>query len=157
MSAAAKRAAEYARQLEEIFDPICLCVQDVSDGHAAEGVKDGRALHKDGRDILILIVSSCFEGKSPLQRQQSVNAILSGDLASGLLHSVQMRCWTITQWEKKGKPQSLQPQPCALEQLSDSPTLKLAAGPSAPIQGLSLPPSTIQVVSPAAIGVCAGV
>ena len=34
-----------------------LAVTDVTDGHAVEGVRDGRALHADGREILVLVVA----------------------------------------------------------------------------------------------------
>jgi hypothetical protein len=34
-----------------------LNVSDVTDGHAVEGVRDGRALRADGREILVLVVS----------------------------------------------------------------------------------------------------
>lgn len=90
-----------------------LCISDVTDGHAVEGVKDGRALSADGREALILVVSSQFEQKALLQRQRMVNSVLTEDLKSGLLHSVQMRCLTPAQWEKVGKPRSFHPdKPC---------------------------------------------
>ena len=40
-----------------------LAVTDVTDGHAVEGVLDGRALRADGREILVLVVSARFYGQ----------------------------------------------------------------------------------------------
>merc|ERR1712029_315161 len=87
---------------------------DVTDGHTAEGVKDGRALRADGKEVLILVVLSKFERKSILQRQRMINKVLFQDLNNGKLHSVRMRCLTPAQWEKMGKPKTFQPDaPCS--------------------------------------------
>ena len=51
---AASRCHKWAHELEEACAPLhYLCVTDVTDGHAIEGVKDGRALRADGRDIKV--------------------------------------------------------------------------------------------------------
>ena len=92
-----------------------LCISDVTDGHAIEGVKDGRALDADGREVLILVVSKKFESKSLIQRQRMINNVLFEDLKSGILHSVRMKCLTPDQWEKRGKPQVFRPgAPCSI-------------------------------------------
>jgi len=92
-----------------------LCISDVTDGHAIEGVKDGRALDADGREVLILVVSKQFESKSLIQRQRMINNVLFEDLKSGILHSVRMKCLTPDQWEKRGKPQVFRPgAPCSI-------------------------------------------
>ena len=83
-----------------------LAVTDVTDGHAEEGVLDGRALRADGREILVLVVSAGFDGQTPIDRQRAVNAVLAEDLSTGKLHSVRMKCWTPAQWQRQGAPQS---------------------------------------------------
>lgn len=109
---------EHATRIQEdpSLSPITwLCISDVTDGHAVEGVKDGRALDAEGREVLILIVSKKFESKSLIQRQRMINAVLFEDLKSGILHSVRMKCLTPDQWEKKGKPQVFRPgAPCSI-------------------------------------------
>eukprot|EP00966_Prymnesium_polylepis_P285731 6600333-Prymnesium_polylepis.2 len=41
----------YRESLSEGLKPTWLVLADTSDGHVAEGVKDGRALNGDGRDL----------------------------------------------------------------------------------------------------------
>ena len=90
--------------LRAACDPVLhLCYADVTDGHAKEGAKDGRAVRADGRDVQVLVVSSCFEGMGPLERQSQVNQVLSPHIISGGLHSVRMRCWTPSQWDSLGR------------------------------------------------------
>ena len=48
----------YEEQLSRALPLSFLAITDVTDGHAAVGVKDGRALSGDGRDILVLTVSN---------------------------------------------------------------------------------------------------
>ena len=65
-------------RLQAALAPIHhLAVTDVTDGHAVEGVKDGRALRADGREILVLVVSARFDGMTPIDRQRAVNAVLA--------------------------------------------------------------------------------
>mmetsp|Transcript_52194 Transcript_52194/g.117222 ORF Transcript_52194/g.117222 Transcript_52194/m.117222 type:complete len:215 (-) Transcript_52194:249-893(-) len=90
-----------------------LCFADITDGHAVTGYKDGRALRPDGRDVQALIVASCFEGRSSLERQRLVNDALYAQLSSGELHSLQVRCWTPSQWELHGRPTNLG-KPCTV-------------------------------------------
>ncbi|EOD35834.1 hypothetical protein EMIHUDRAFT_440839 [Emiliania huxleyi CCMP1516] len=84
----------------------------------------------------------------PHPPKQAVNDILGPDLRSGKIHSIQMRCWTPAQWQKKGRPTTLRSGvPCALIALSESPLLSLpAASPAAGLAGppvCSLPPSKV--------------
>ena len=92
--------------LRAALDPRYMHVTDVTDGHAVEGVADGRAISADGRDIRILIVAAAFEGMALLDRQRAVNEVLKDDLATGKLHSVRMKCWTPEQWQKQGAPEA---------------------------------------------------
>tara|TARA_B110001452_G_scaffold36138_1_gene27719 strand:+ start:816 stop:1160 length:345 start_codon:yes stop_codon:yes gene_type:complete len=88
----------YEERLRRALPMTFLALTDVTDGHAAEGVKDGRALSGDGRDILILAVSDAWEGMPILERQRAVNDVLSEDLSTGRLHSVRIKCMTKPQW-----------------------------------------------------------
>ena len=129
--------------LREACAPFHLCLSDVTDGHAVAGAQDGRAIRADGRDVQVLIVADCFEGRSALERQQLVNGVLGAHVVSGMLHSVQLRCWTPTQWEKQGRPSSLGG-PCSED--ADSPTLApLSASVGEP---LSLDSCTAQPSGP---------
>ena len=89
----------YEASLRRAFHPVTwLRVSDKSDGHTTAGFEDGRALDADGLELHVLIVAECFQGRSPLARQQMVNSVLIDDLRSGRIHSVQMKCWTPAQW-----------------------------------------------------------
>lgn len=69
---------------------IHVCVSDVSDGHTKAGALDGRALNKDGLELLILMVSDVFVGKSTLDRHRYVNSLLWDKFEDGSIHSVQV-------------------------------------------------------------------
>lgn len=113
------RYQECARQLERHCAPLhYLCVTDVTDGHAVEGAKDGRALRADGRDLKVLIVSTRFRDKSGLERQEVVNAVLYDYIRTGAIHSVQMRCWDPDEWVEKGAPVDLGA-PCSFSSKRD--------------------------------------
>ena len=131
--------------LRETCAPVeHLCLSDVTDGHAVAGAKDGRAVRADGRDVQVLVVAGCFDGRSALERQQLVNGVLGAHVVSGLLHSVQLRCWTPAQWEKQGRPSSLGG-PCTED--ANSPTLAPLSGPSVG-EALSLDSCTAQPSAP---------
>ena len=59
------------------MSPSFLAITDVTDGHAVEGAKDGRALSADGKDVVLLVVTSLFEERTPLERQRMVNDVLA--------------------------------------------------------------------------------
>ena len=111
---------------------LYLCYADRTDGHAIAGALDGRAVRADGRDIQLLVVSSVFEGCSPLERQHKVNEVLSPHIVQGILHSVQVRCYTLSQWEKLGRPKDIG-SPCSILLQSD-PNVKDVAGDSLSLQ-----------------------
>lgn len=101
-------AAPWGHAIEQAIAPVhYLCVSDVTDGHAIEGAEDGRSLHAEGRDLKVLVVSSRFDKMRQQERQRLVNAVLSDSLHSGVLHSVQMRCWTPEEWLQQGSPTDL--------------------------------------------------
>ena len=101
-------AAALAPEIEQACAPVhYLCISDVTDGHAVEGAKDGRAMRADGRDMKVLIVSESFSRKSGPARQQVVNGVLADYIRSGALHSVSMRTWTPKEWLAKGSPVDL--------------------------------------------------
>lgn len=98
--------AAYEVRLRQALDADTVVrITDVTDGHTAEGVKDGRALRADGLELMVICVSSCFEGLSGLERQQLVNDALGPELKTGKIHSVQMRCLTPEQWQVAAQPE----------------------------------------------------
>ena len=116
-----------------------LAVTDVTDGHAEEGVLDGRALRADGREILVLVVSAGFDGQTPIDRQRAVNAVLAEDLSTGKLHSVRMKCWTPSQWQRQGAPQSF---PLAVHLASKCTKPAAASAAYSPMSVIMATPST---------------
>lgn len=84
--------------------PRYTLIEDVSDGHTIEGFKDGRSLTEDGRELLVLVVSDMFEGRSLVERHQLVQDCFKEDLESGNIHAIQIRAWTVKKWIKKGSP-----------------------------------------------------
>ncbi|MES2771083.1 MAG: BolA family protein [Pseudomonadota bacterium] len=52
----------------------------------------------DGHHFEALIVSSLFSGKSRVQRQQCVNAVLRKHFDSGELHALSMQTHTPEEW-----------------------------------------------------------
>ncbi|HEX5514685.1 MAG TPA: BolA family protein [Gammaproteobacteria bacterium] len=52
----------------------------------------------DGHHFQALIVSSAFEGKSLIERQRMVKALLREQFDSGALHALSMRTLTPEQW-----------------------------------------------------------
>lgn len=57
------------------------------------------AVDGDGAHFEALIVSSVFEGKSRIQRQQAVYKALGGRMESGEIHALSMRTLTPEEWE----------------------------------------------------------
>jgi len=56
----------------------------------------------DGHHFEALIVSAAFSGKSRVQRQQQVNALLRGHFDSGELHALSMKTQTPEEWSVRG-------------------------------------------------------
>ena len=146
------------RRLRQAFSPVTwLSLADVSDGHAVEGFKDGRALRADGRDLIVLVVTTLFEGMSPLERQRLVNGVLADELATGVVHSLQARCWTPQQWQRKGEPRAIASQKGSTKAEPASPssspthvTATLHASPPPHMNVLALPPCAARLPNLAA-------
>ena len=66
----------------------------IADGLPCEGLH----VEGDGDYPQALIVSSYFVGKTRVQRQQMVNALLRPYFDSGELHSLQMQTMTPDEW-----------------------------------------------------------
>ena len=81
-----------------------LDLADVSDGHVAAGFADGRATNPNGREYTLLVVANGFDGMAPIERHRAVHHAINAELQTGEVHSMQMRCWTVAQWQRKGEP-----------------------------------------------------
>ena len=53
----------------------------------------------DGRHFDLVIVGRCFEGLSPVKKQQLVYAVLNPLIADGRIHAVNMKTDTPTEWD----------------------------------------------------------
>ena len=84
-----------------------LCLSDVTDGHAANGIVTGQSLNAAGKEYLLLVVSDTFQGMKTIARHRFVQRFFEHGFDSGEVHSMQLRTWTAEQWNKKGKPQSV--------------------------------------------------
>ena len=108
---------EIRRTLLAAFTPVTYVgITDVTDGHTVEGYKDGRALAAHGHELLLLLVTPVFDQVALLQRQRMIHNVLHGDLQTGHLHSIRMKCFTPAQWRQKGQPLSFHhpPAPCVM-------------------------------------------
>lgn len=54
----------------------------------------------DGRHFDLLIVGDCFEGLSPVKKQQLVYAVLNPWIADGRIHAVNMKTFTPAEWDR---------------------------------------------------------
>lgn len=54
----------------------------------------------EGNHCNVLIVSSEFEGLTPVKKQQLVYACLNEKIASGEIHAVNIRALTPAQWQQ---------------------------------------------------------
>lgn len=54
----------------------------------------------DGSHVNVVVVSPVFEGLSPVKKQQLVYKVLSEQIASGVIHAVNMKTYTPEQWAK---------------------------------------------------------
>lgn len=48
-----------------------------------------------------IVVSDSFIGKTPIQRQQAVYAVLGAYLQSGEIHALALKTWTVEEWLKR--------------------------------------------------------
>jgi acid stress-induced BolA-like protein IbaG/YrbA len=58
------------------------------------------ALKVDGSHVNIIAVGNIFEGKRTVQRQQVVYAALQEQIASGVIHAVNMKTFTNEEWQQ---------------------------------------------------------
>ncbi|MEM9102129.1 MAG: BolA family protein [Pseudomonadota bacterium] len=63
------------------------------------------SVNGDGSHFEARVVSSDFEGKRPVQRQQAVYATLNQHIASGAIHALTIKAFTPQEWEKAKKLQ----------------------------------------------------
>ena len=54
----------------------------------------------DGSHVNIIAVGNIFEGKRTVQRQQVVYAALQEQIASGVIHAVNMKTFTNEEWQQ---------------------------------------------------------
>jgi len=54
----------------------------------------------EGSHVNVVVISPVFEGLSPVKKQQLVYAVLSEQIASGVIHAVNMKTYTPEQWDK---------------------------------------------------------
>ncbi|MCT2531499.1 BolA/IbaG family iron-sulfur metabolism protein [SAR92 clade bacterium H921] len=55
----------------------------------------------DGGHFNIVAVGDMFEGKRPVQRQQIIYGALNEKISSGVIHAVNMKTFTQTEWENR--------------------------------------------------------
>ena len=54
----------------------------------------------DGSHVNIIAVGNIFEGKRTVQRQQLVYAAMQEQIASGVIHAVNMKTFTLEEWQE---------------------------------------------------------
>lgn len=54
----------------------------------------------DGSHVNIIAVGNIFKGKRTVQRQQVVYAALQEQIASGVIHAVNMKTFTNEEWQQ---------------------------------------------------------
>ena len=52
----------------------------------------------DGSHVNLVVVSPAFEGLSPVKKQQLVYGALNDAIASGVIHAVHMKTYTLAEW-----------------------------------------------------------
>jgi BolA protein len=70
------------QKLREAFQPTHVEVHDDSADHAGHGAS--------GAHVRVVIVSSAFAGKTPLQRHRLVNELFKAELDEGPIHALQI-------------------------------------------------------------------
>ena len=55
----------------------------------------------DGGHFNITVVGDIFEAKRPVQRQQLVYGALREQIASGAIHAVNMKTYTLHEWQQR--------------------------------------------------------
>ncbi len=54
----------------------------------------------DGSHVAVTVVSDVFEGLNAVKKQQLVYAGLQDAISSGAIHAVQIKTYTLSQWQE---------------------------------------------------------
>ena len=54
----------------------------------------------DGSHYEAIVIGDCFEGKSMVEQQKMVYAILNEHITSGAIHALSIKAYTPEKWEK---------------------------------------------------------
>jgi acid stress-induced BolA-like protein IbaG/YrbA len=60
----------------------------------------------DGSHFEVVVISTTFEGKSPVAQQKLVYATLGEHITNGSLHALTIKPYTPEKWETAGTPNS---------------------------------------------------
>ena len=74
--------------------------QDVKDLLEKQLVDCEIRVEVDGSHVNIIVIGDIFEGKRTVQRQQLVYAALQQQIASGVIHAVNMKTFTSEEWQQ---------------------------------------------------------
>lgn len=64
-------------------------------------VKSTAEVEIEGSHVHLTVVSSEFQGLTPVKKQQLVYAALSAEIASGVIHAVHMKTFTPEEYQQK--------------------------------------------------------
>ena len=59
----------------------------------------------DGSHFQAIVIGYCFEGKSMVQQQKLVYAVVNEHITSGAIHALSIKAYTPEQWEAAQKLQ----------------------------------------------------
>jgi acid stress-induced BolA-like protein IbaG/YrbA len=74
--------------------------QDVKDLLEKQLVNCETRVEVDGSHVNIIVIGDIFKGKRTVQRQQLVYAALQEEIASGVIHAVNMKTFTSEEWQQ---------------------------------------------------------
>lgn len=57
----------------------------------------------DGSHFEAVVVGSCFEAKSLVQKQKMVYALLADKITSGEIHAITIKAYTPEEWQKASR------------------------------------------------------
>lgn len=58
-------------------------------------------VQSDGNHYLVVAIGDCFEGLTPVKRQQLVYGTLQAQLADGTIHALTIKAYTPAQWTQR--------------------------------------------------------
>ena len=61
------------------------------------------SVNGDGSHFDLLVVGDLFDGLRAVQRQQKVYAVLNAQIASGAIHAVNMKTFTVAEWQQQSQ------------------------------------------------------